>query len=328
MEAVEPQEKAWDGIRRSCEAGRLAHAYIVVGSPGGEALPFVESFLQLLFCGETDKPCRLCPACRQVEAHTHVDTLWIEPQSKSRQITAGEIRGLIQRLSQTSFEGGWKAAVILAADCMNAAASNILLKTLEEPPADTILLLVTDAPQSLLPTIISRCQKIALTGLNEKHHDAVWHDPVMDLLHALPPANGLEAARLAGQLKAIFDRIKAGIADSVAEGMNEQAEGLDESKIKEILEARTSALLKEVQADVFRVVLEWQRDVLMLASGIPEEHLNSRESKEQLRAQASRHTPASAMDAVSEVDSMARRLERSIPELQVFDEGFRRLVRS
>lgn len=327
MNKGELYTEAWEGIRNGFDAGRLAHAYVIVGSPRGNALTFAESFLKLLFCSAAEKPCNVCSGCCQVEAHKHVDTLWIEPQSKSRQIKADEVRALVRRITQTSFEGGWKAGIILAADCMNVASANILLKTLEEPPPKTLLLLVTDSSQALLPTIISRCQKIVLSDGNSGVSDAEWYPPLMQVLHDLPPASGLDASLLGSKLKGLFDVVKAGISESVEDDLDQADEALDESKLKVIIEARIGARLKEVQADVFRVILDWHRDVLMLSSGIDESHLLFPADQDILEGQAKLHTPGSALLAIQVVESMARRLERNIPPVQIFDEAFRKLVR-
>ena len=95
---------AWSGIETGWQNGQLAHAYILQGAPHGAALRFAEKLLNLIFNSHP-----------QVQAHTHPDIVWIEPQSKSRQIVIDEIRELIRKLAQTSFAGGWKAGVILAA---------------------------------------------------------------------------------------------------------------------------------------------------------------------------------------------------------------------
>jgi DNA polymerase-3 subunit delta' len=327
MNVVDLHAEAWEGIRNGFESGRLAHAYVIVGSPRGNALHFAESFLKLLFCESAEKPCNECTACRQVEAHKHVDNLWIEPQSKSRQILADDVRGLIARMTQTSFEGGWKAGIILCADCMNVNSENALLKTLEEPPPKSILLLVTDSPQALLPTILSRCQKIVLSDGKAGAMDAVWREPLLDVLHSLPPTGGLEAARLASQLKGLFDVVKAGISDAVEEDLGQSEEALDESKLKGILDARTNARLKEVQADVFRIMLDWHRDVLMLASNVDRDYLVFSSDADVLAEQAKLHSQSSALQAIAVVEGVARRLERNIPDLQIFDEAFRKLTR-
>ena len=327
MDAIDQHAVAWEGIRNGFETGRLAHAYVIEGSPRGNGLHFAESVLKLLFCAGEDKPCNECVSCRLVQSHKHVDTLWIEPQSKSRQIKADEIRDLVHRMTQTSFDGGWKAGIILAADCMNTNSANVLLKTLEEPPPKTIILLVTDSSQVLLPTIISRCQKITLSDPSAGGGTAVWNKSLMQLLCELPPHGGLDAARLAGRLKGIFDSVKSEISDAVEEEFSDADEGLDESKIKVILEARTNARLKEVQAEVFRVVLDWHRDILMLVSGVDRKHLLFPEERSILEEQARRQTQASVLKAIQVVEGMGQRLNRNIPAAQIFDEAFRMLTR-
>lgn len=328
METTDLYAEAWEGIRNSYESDRLAHAYVIVGSPRGNALEFAESFLKLLFCEGTEKPCNECVGCRQVQAHKHVDTLWIEPQSKARQIKADEVRGLVRRMTQTSFGGGWKAGLLVSAECMNTTSANILLKTLEEPPPKTLLLLLTDSPQALLPTIISRCQKIVLSEGKVVAVDSIWHAPLMEVLHELPPKSGLGASRLAGKLKAIFDAVKAEISDTVMEALGAADEALDESKIKEVLDARINARLKEVQAEVFRIMLDWHRDILLIASGVDEAHLIFPEDRDVLAEQVQKHTQASVLQAIEGVEGMATRLARNIPPVQIFDEAFRKLVRA
>ncbi len=319
--------EVWSGIRTGYESDRLAHAYVIVGSPRGSALHFAESFLKLLFCESADRPCNACPACRRIDAHTHVDTMWLEPQSKARQIKAEQVRDLVHRIGQTSFEGGWKAGIILSADCMNTNSANALLKTLEEPPPKTLLLLVTDSPQALLPTIISRCQKIVLENGSASQGAALWQGSLMEILHDLPPAGGLAAARLASQLKGLFDTVRDGIEVEVEDDLGQGGEVLDESKLKEILSARINARLKEVQSDVFRVILDWQRDVLLLTNGIDAQNLIFSAEHAVLAKQAKLHTPGSALQSIAVVEDMARRTNRNIPDLQVFDEAFRKLVR-
>ena len=328
MNTTDQYTEAWEGIRNSFEAGRLAHAYVIVGSPRGNALEFAESFLKLLFCEGADKPCNECVGCRRVQAHKHVDTLWIEPQSKSRQIKAEEVRGLVRRMTQTSFEGGWKAGILVSAECMNTTSANILLKTLEEPPPKTILLLITASPQALLPTIISRCQKIVLSEGKARATEALWNTPLMEILHELPPSSGLDASRSAGKLAAIFDVVKAEIADGVMEALGTADEALDESKLKDVLDARINARLKEVQSEVFRIMLDWHRDILMLICKVDEEHLIFSNDRDVLAEQAKQHTQVSALRAIQVVEGMATRLDRNIPPAQIFDEAFRKLARA
>jgi len=320
----------WEGLRNGAESGRLAHAYVVEASPSGEGARFVETLLRLIFCEKSERPCLDCPACRKIGAHAHVDVLWIEPGGKSRQISVEAIDDrLIPFVTKTSFEGGWKAVVLLAADRMNERAANKLLKTLEEPPAKTILLLVTEAPQSLLSTIVSRCQRLVLTGAGMAGaREETWRAELMDLLRELPPAEGLEAARLAGRMKGMMEEVKAGIRDAVEEDLASGNDAVDATKLKEIVEARVVGRLKAVQAEVFRVMLDWERDVLVLASGVEADLLLFPEEEPTLRRQAERGSVGQLLRNVGAIEEMAARLDRNIAPGHIFDEGFRKLVPS
>lgn len=93
-----------------------------------------------------------------------LDTTWVRPEESSSSIKVDQIRGLQQTILQTSMAGGKKIAIIQLAEQMNASASNALLKVLEEPPGDSLLLLLTENPSLLLPTIISRCQRFIFSA--------------------------------------------------------------------------------------------------------------------------------------------------------------------
>jgi hypothetical protein len=123
----------------------------------------------------------------------------------------------------------------------------------------------------------------------------------------------------------VVECFERGLATSVNLGQN--GESLEEAKLKEILAARTGARLKEVQADVFRVMLDWQRDVLVLASGGGEEYLLHPEYRDALARQAELQSQGSALQSMRILESMTQRLSRNIPDLQVFDEAFRQLIR-
>lgn len=327
MDTMDLYAEAWAGVRKSYEADRLAHAYIIVGSVRGNALQFTEAILKLLFCQQDgDRPCHACEGCRRVERHQHSDVMWIEPRNKSRQVSADDIRDLIKRMSQTAHEGGWKVGVISSADRLNLNSANILLKTLEEPPPRSLLLLLTDSISSLLPTVISRCQKLVLSGGRDYAAEQLWKGALTQMLQEFPPDSGLDAARLAGRLRLILAEIKGHISNEVEMQIASEKNSLDELTYKEVLDARIGARLKEVQGEIFLYVQNWCRDLLMLASGISADKLVFSEYEEVLRAQSACYTPSAAVATVEAVERMAKRLDRNIPPAQVFDEGFRRLI--
>jgi len=109
--------------------------------------------------------CDQCPSCTKIEKANHADVFFIGPEGDGGQIKVSVIRGLEEALSYKPFEGTYKIAIIDNAENMNQEAANAFLKTLESPPSQSILILVSSRPDMLLPTIISRCQRINFNPL-------------------------------------------------------------------------------------------------------------------------------------------------------------------
>ncbi len=302
---------AWTGIETSWQNSQLAHAYLLQGAPHGAALRFSEKLLNLIFKNHP-----------QVQTRAHPDIVWLEPQSKSRQITIDEIRDLIRQLSQTSFAGGWKAGVILCADRMTDQAANALLKTLEEPPARTLLILVTDEPQALLPTISSRCQRISLSDEDEevsKH----WKDPLLDILGELPPASVTDASLFTGRITGILDELKK---EFEAEESDRLPEDLSAKEAKDLLAARSTARLIEARTEILRTMLQWQRDVLMLVLEQDDSSLHFQDDIEPLKRQAMLCTRADTLRCIAAIEKMGQQFDRNVPAELVFNNFFSQLV--
>ncbi len=109
--------------------------------------------------------CDKCPSCKKIDNENHPDVFIIGPEGDGGQITVSAIRQLEESLSYKPFEGKWKIAIIDNADRLNQSAANAFLRTLEEPPEQSIIILVSSRPDMLLPTIRSRCQRINFSPL-------------------------------------------------------------------------------------------------------------------------------------------------------------------
>ncbi|HWL53159.1 MAG TPA: hypothetical protein VNQ90_12045 [Chthoniobacteraceae bacterium] len=152
--AFSPQA-AFEFLQRAQTAGRLAHAYLITGPTGSGKRDLASRLGWFLHRGEAAMPSPDA-GLKLPDLHT------IEPESKSRLIRVEQTRELEKSLQMRSSIGGRKIGVILDADRMNAAASNSFLKTLEEPPSNSLLLLLTAHPEMLLDTILSRCILVPL----------------------------------------------------------------------------------------------------------------------------------------------------------------------
>jgi len=162
MTAIYPwQKEQWRKGMSAQQAGRLPHALLVHGSEGTGKLDFVHKFSQKLLCAnETEKTaCGICKSCNLFRAGSHPDFKLLSSEENAP-IKIEEIRSLEDQLKLTAYGPNYKIAVICPAENLNINAANSLLKTLEEPAANTLIILVSHRPQKLLPTIRSRCQRI------------------------------------------------------------------------------------------------------------------------------------------------------------------------
>jgi len=159
------QESQWQRLLQALAQGRLPHALLFSGPQGVGKERFALAFVHSLLCPDRDAqghPCGVCRHCQLMQSGTHPDFQWIRPEleSKSGEIKIEAIRELTGGATLTAQSGGHKAILIQPAHRMNTAAANSLLKTLEEPSRDTLIILLSDQPSRLLPTIRSRCQQL------------------------------------------------------------------------------------------------------------------------------------------------------------------------
>ena len=158
-------------LMRSVQAGRIVHALLLEGPHGSGKRTVARLFAQASFCTGFDKPCGVCPACKRFEAGSHPDVKLVKPEKKT--IGIGQIRELIDALALRPYEGVRHVVLIEQADAMTPPAQNALLKTLESPSGEALFFLITDAPSALLPTIISRCQRVRFHDLSVEECAAV-----------------------------------------------------------------------------------------------------------------------------------------------------------
>jgi len=138
--------------------GKLAHAYLFGGQEGLGKLALARHFAHYLLCTEKhdEQPCGHCRECQLVAASTHPDMKLIQPED-SNEIKIDQIRETIEFINKTSQRGGYKIVLIRPAEAMNISSANALLKVLEEPSPNTLLILVSHQPALLMATIRSRC---------------------------------------------------------------------------------------------------------------------------------------------------------------------------
>ncbi len=314
-------DEAFNCLKRGYDEGCLSQAYLLVGPPRGVAMDLAVRVLSLLFCEEDEKPCLTCQGCRGVVAHTTPDILWVEPQKKSRIISKDQLAGIRERMSQTSFSGGWKVTVLVAADRLGPQAANAFLKTLEEPPPRSLFLLLTDAPQALLPTVISRCQRITLTAPEE---EALAHenlDEVIEILSAGPMRGATARFSRADRMVKLMKGIKKTIAGEIARELEADGIELDD----ETEDARVTALFRERRLRIMQSLLLWYRDILIHVCDGDPSTLHFQEHAVPLRQSAANVTYGRAMENIRIIEHMNKQFDMNLQDGIVFTNGFSRL---
>ena len=301
---------AFAALKAGAEAGRLAHGYVITCPRMEWGTELATVFLQWLYCNDAEKPCGHCRNCRHVESRVHPDIIWIEPESKSRVIKTDAVRDLNHFISQTSFEGGWKAGVILDAHRLYENAANAFLKTLEEPPPNCLILLVTDSPQTLLPTILSRCQRVmigddAAGGASSEIELAMldWLQRRGDRASPITQAAWIQAI-----LKEVQERAEKDEKEQAAEGTD-----------KDLIEARVRSRVIQARMEVLRVLYRWERDVMTCVCGGPEKVMHYGGYADALKRQGEGRTLAQALKRLEDVEYAARLLEGNVPETSVWE---------
>ncbi len=201
--AVRGQKTAVDLLARSVGEGRIAHAWLFHGPEAVGKELAAKNFAKLLNCRapKGGDACDFCEECLHVEKNDHPDVHWLRPKGKTRSIPIGDpanpaggtVRDLQQKISLKPFRARWKIGIFVDAECMDPAAENALLKTLEEPPAHTVLILISAHPESLLPTTLSRCRAVRFSPMPGDELEAL-----LRRAHRLDPGDAKALSRLAG----------------------------------------------------------------------------------------------------------------------------------
>jgi DNA polymerase-3 subunit delta' len=216
-----------DAQRLLSDQAHLPHALLINGMAGTGKRQFALALAATLLCEDKQQglACGKCQGCTWVAAGTHPDLKLVRPEAvavregaamaeedassglaesgstakrkPSEELRIEQIRALEPWYHQATHRGGWRVVVLYPAEALSVVSANALLKALEEPPANTLFLLASDAPDRLLPTLVSRCQKFAL-ALPDKAHCIDWlkQQAVDDPENWLAAAGGAPLAAL------------------------------------------------------------------------------------------------------------------------------------
>jgi len=302
-------DETFQMIKRALDVGRPAHGYLIVGAVRGHGMDLAVRITQTLFCTGEAKPCGACDACCRVAERIEPDVHWIFPEMKSRVISADQMREkLLAEIAQTSLAGGWKVGILVGADCLNHSSANAFLKTLEEPPDKTLFLLLTDTPQQLLPTIVSRCQRIDLDASRELGEP--WRSSLLDTLASPFYRSPMERMVSANQLYAILQEMQAKAEEWV------KTEATQDDKVEDtedVFKAKVSARYRELRMDFLISFMRWFRDLFVIRSG-GAEWVHYAEKLDVLKERASNLTLAQTFYNLNAAEELARQFKRDLKE--------------
>lgn len=321
-------DEAFNLLRRAYDGNRLGHAYLIIGATGSGKQRLAENLFRLVN--------RLPSSAHDVLEH-HPDAHIARPESKSRRIVVEQIREMEHELHMKPSLGLRKMGVIFEADRMQIQAANAFLKTLEEPPANSLLLLLTDTPGMLLETILSRCLAVPLKAPPGVTY-SVWET---ELLHALsqffsghgprglPEIFGLvrDFQDILGRCKnAIFDENKA---DWKAEEKHykQTTDGRWLAKREEQLEAQGEARYQRQRSALIELLIAWWADVARHQAAGGASRLDLPHFAAQTAWLAQNEAPILTLERIDALEDLKTHLSQNINEPLALEVGFLKAFR-
>lgn len=340
-------------LRNIIQTGRIPNGLLFWG-PGGVGKHFTAmEFAKAVNCGEDPSDaCDRCLACRKVSHNTHPDVKIIVPSGKSRFIGVETVEFMNELATYRPFEGAWRFFLIEEAERMREDAQNHFLKTLEEPPSNTVFVLLTEYPRRLLPTIRSRCQQVrfgtlrpetvtdlilrerdlprevalALAAVSQGQMsraldlvDTERREVVLDVTRRL--ASGEDPLVLSEEfvshLKQAGEAIKASVAESGASEEPGAASREDREEHKKEQVALVEALIRRDMMEYLYLFEAWYRDVLAYESTRDASRVLNRDQLDRLENESS-----GKGDKLAAIELAWRYIERNLNVDRVFRDLF------
>jgi DNA polymerase III subunit delta' len=302
---------ALEYLQRAHQQNRLAHAYLISGPPGSGKQLLAAELASLANGTKAD----------EVFSSKAREIFVARPESRSRRIVISQIRELEHALQMRASNGQRKVAIISEADRLQPQAANAFLKTLEEPPKDSLLLLLSALPEALPDTILSRCIQIPLAP-NGEHKNKLEDEKLVNLLQQAAreqSATVQDAYRLAQGFQRLLrlsrEQIKAE-TDEALKGeearYRNSTDGAWLEEREEYYKALTESLYLQRRAELIEILFAWWTDVLRASSGVGRRDLP--DAQKETAAIAKRFTTEEVLRKIRRLEKMRDQLGRNIQE--------------
>lgn len=305
FDSITGHNKQKNNLLRALANQHIAHAYLFEGPEGIGKRLIALAFARLLLC-ENGTSCGQCSACLKVDQHNHPDIHILAADGAALKID--QIRSLQQELSLRPHEGAYKVCLIDGAEHFTNGAANALLKTLEEPQPGTLIILLTNAPEKLLPTIRSRCQRLPFSRLPKQQLATVLAEK-LDI-------NMTEATVLAALSEGSFKKALGPNRELFLEKRSKLIQSLSAlsagSTIPSFSFANELEMEKETLPDILDIFQAFYRDLLLLKYDRPVEELVNQDLLEILQRQNRSTTTASLLLKLKALESARFHLQRNV----------------
>ena len=268
-------------LQRAIDEDRIAQAYLITGPAQVGKAALARALAMAINCTGRPRPCGQCRACARIASNTHADVRVVAPDGERMKID--QIRDLQRELSLSPLEARMRVAILDDFDRATVEAMNALLKTLEEPPSKVVLLVIAPEAEVLLPTIVSRCQIIALRPLTAAQVRAALIERGVDAQRAELLAH-LSGGRMGWALYAAKD---GSLLEKRAARLGELAQLLSASRIERFTYAEALARNTTQARETIDVWRTWWRDVLLASAGSDADVTNV-DRREEIRWMAAR----------------------------------------
>lgn len=324
---IQAQQTALRALRSCIRRSQVAHAYLFTGPRGVGKTTTALAFAAALNCQDPSADgdaCGVCMSCLRIQGGTSPDVQLISPDGNQTKID--QMQEMIRSLSYAPLDGRYRVFIVEQADTLNPHSENCILKILEEPPSYAVLLLLSSNPNSLLPTIRSRCQTVRFRRAQTDEVERVLREkcdlPDDDLRVIAACSQGAigKALRMASEPEFIEER------RMVLDALLEWAEGPDVLSIRTAETLRKLAEPRKNDPDertrvqrltgMLEYVLTWYADLLAIKVSGTDARVTNADYLDELRAQADRYSQSKLRSAVRLIMDTRRYIEGNItPQL-------------